>query len=103
MLFGGLSRCVFGFFSLFCSFHQHFVPLGLTRLTLDDCLVVLVTDGLMPQGARVTKNGGEDHKLDMALWAWPAWGQRRREVPAAGRLPAAGRGLLGRASRWSTA
>ena len=31
------------------------VPLGLTRLTLDDCLVVLVTDGLMPQGARVTK------------------------------------------------
>ena len=22
-LFGGLSRCVFGFFSLFCSFHQH--------------------------------------------------------------------------------
>ena len=32
-----------------------FVPLGLTRLTLDDCLVVLVTDGLMPQGARVTK------------------------------------------------
>ena len=55
MLFGGLLRCVFGFFSLFCSSRQHFVPLGLTRLTLVDYLVVLVTDGLMPQGARVTK------------------------------------------------
>ena len=42
-------------FPLFGSFHQHFVPLGLTRLTFDDCIVVLVTDGLMPQGARVTK------------------------------------------------
>ena len=38
--------------SLFGSFHQHFVPLGLTRLTFDVCIVVLVTDGLMPQ-ARV--------------------------------------------------
>ena len=45
--------------SFLCLAHfTSIVPLGLTRLTLDDCLVVLVTDGLMPQGARVTKKEG---------------------------------------------
>ena len=53
----GLSRCVFGSSFSVLIFSPAFVPFGLTRLTLDDCLVVFVTDGLMPQGARVTKKG----------------------------------------------
>ena len=32
------------------------LSLGLTRLTFFDCTYILVTDGLMPQGAHVTKN-----------------------------------------------
>ena len=51
----GLLRCVSGSFFSVLIISPAFSLFGFTRLTLDDCFVVFVTDGLMPQGARVTK------------------------------------------------
>ena len=58
----GLLRCVSGFSFSVLIISPAFITFGLTRLTVDDCFVVFVTDGLMPQGARVTKKSAFEDK-----------------------------------------